>query len=77
MELNFYHYDGLQQKMSVEIINEHECTAKKLNSYTDLNLNFGKMLAQILYKKLYTELDFWVLGFLLLKRFTCILANKL
>ena len=25
MGLNFYHYDGLQPKMSAEIINEHEC----------------------------------------------------
>ena len=25
MGLNFYYYDGLQQKMSAGIINEHEC----------------------------------------------------
>ena len=44
--------DGLQQKMSAETINEHECTAKKINLFTDMNLNFGNMWAQILFKKL-------------------------
>ena len=29
MGLNFYYYDGLQPKMSVGMIKEHECTYNK------------------------------------------------
>ena len=31
MGLNFYYYDGLQPKMSLGIINEHECTYLQSN----------------------------------------------
>ena len=38
MGLNFYHYDELQPKMSVGIINEHECKKdKKLTLFWILN----------------------------------------
>ena len=38
MGLNFYHYDGLQPKMSMGIINEHECKKdKKLTLFWILN----------------------------------------
>ena len=38
MGLNFYHYDGLQPKMSVGIIDEHECKKdKKLTLFWILN----------------------------------------
>ena len=39
MGLNFYYHDGLQQKMSAGIINEHECTPLSNNNNKDAFLH--------------------------------------